>query len=1070
MQRSMGSYEKTNFTNEEVCRLIVENINDYAVILMDSEGCIENWNTGIGSVLNYSEDEFVGQSIALIFTPEDRAAEIHQKELKKAAEQGFSEDKRWHQRKSGTRFWANGKVIALKNADGTLRGFAKIMRDDTAKKLADEYLERVLSGVTDSFFRFDRDFRYVFVNRATTEMFGISEKDFLGKTLWEHFPEVEDNIFHREAQRSLKEQKTVVFENHYKPLNRWFENRIYPSPDGLSVFTTEITERKKVENSLVEAEKRYRALIEATSTTVWHATPGGELTFVGEKWAEISGQTFEEILRWGWLEAIHPDDREHTTEIWRDSLRNKTLYETEFRVLTVSGEYHWFAVSAVPVLDTEGNVQEWIGLNMDINERKKADTLLRESEARFRNMADNAPVMIWVTEADGTCTYLSQSWYDFTGQTPETGLAFGWIDATHPDDKQFAQDTFVTANEKRTTFRVEYRLRRRDGSYAWAIDSAQPRFSESGDFLGYVGSVIDITERKKSEEALLERAKLATLYGDIGNALVQSDSLPNLLNRCTEILVGHLDVAFARIWTLEENEKVLELSASSGMYTHLDGLYSRVPVGELRIGRIAQEGKPHLTNDVIHDPCISDLECAEREGLQAFAGYPLIVEDRLVGVLALFSKHPMSGLTLEAMETVSKGIASGIERKQTEDKRRRLLSSEQEARQTAENANRLKDEFLATLSHELRTPLNAILGWSQILKTRKFDEFESRKAFSTIERSARAQNQLIDDLLDVSRIITGKLRLDVRAVELPDVISAAVDAARPAAEAKNIRLQTLIDPQAGPISGDPDRLQQIVWNLLSNAVKFTPKDGRVQIQLERVNSHVEIVISDTGKGIEPEFLPYVFDRFRQSDGSMTRRHGGLGLGLAIVRQLVELHGGTVTVISAGEGQGATFTVFLPLLPVRTEPVGDEQQIHPSARTETENSPIEFAHELEGVNVLLVEDEADSRDLLKVVLASSGAHVTTANSAGEAFEKIKIEKFDVIVSDIGMPDEDGFSLIGKIRNLPDDQNGTVPAIALTAYARAEDRIRALRSGFQLHIAKPVEPTELVAAVANLAGRI
>jgi CheY-like chemotaxis protein len=296
---------------------------------------------------------------------------------------------------------------------------------------------------------------------------------------------------------------------------------------------------------------------------------------------------------------------------------------------------------------------------------------------------------------------------------------------------------------------------------------------------------------------------------------------------------------------------------------------------------------------------------------------------------------------------------------------------------------------------------------------------------------------------------------------------AAVDAARSAAEAKSIRLQTLLDPQSGPISGDPDRLQQVVWNLLSNAVKFTPKGGRVQVRLERINSHVEIIVSDTGKGIEPEFLPNVFDRFRQSDGSMTRRHGGLGLGLAIVQQLVELHGGTVSVESAGKNQGAVFTVNLPLLPIRTEFKSDVPRVHPAARSSAFD---DCPPELDDLRVLLVEDDTDSRELLNLMLDSCGAKVTSAGSAAEAFEFIQREKFDVILSDIGMPDEDGFSFITKVRNLPAEQGGNTPAIALTAYARAEDRIRALRSGFQIHIAKPVEPPELIVVVANLAGRL
>jgi CheY-like chemotaxis protein len=378
----------------------------------------------------------------------------------------------------------------------------------------------------------------------------------------------------------------------------------------------------------------------------------------------------------------------------------------------------------------------------------------------------------------------------------------------------------------------------------------------------------------------------------------------------------------------------------------------------------------------------------------------------------------------------------------------------------------MKDEFLATVSHELRTPLNAILGWTQMLKTGNLGEVAKESALTTIERNARAQTQLIDDLLDVSRIITGKLRLDIRAVDLISVIMAAVDVVRPAAEAKELRLQTLLDPQAGPISGDSDRLQQIVWNLLSNAVKFTPKGGRVQIRLERINSHVEIVVSDTGIGIDEEFLPHVFDRFRQLDGSRTRRHGGLGLGLAIVRQLVELHGGTVLAENNREGQGSTFTVMLPLFPLRK----DQSSNIPLAHTETKNDDASYSStELAGLHILLVDDEADSRELLSLVLSLCHADITTASSAAEAFELIQQKRFDIVISDIGMPEEDGFALIKKIRGLSVKQGRDILAIALTAYARNEDRIQALISGFQMHMSKPVEPRELILAVANLTGK-
>jgi signal transduction histidine kinase/CheY-like chemotaxis protein len=403
-----------------------------------------------------------------------------------------------------------------------------------------------------------------------------------------------------------------------------------------------------------------------------------------------------------------------------------------------------------------------------------------------------------------------------------------------------------------------------------------------------------------------------------------------------------------------------------------------------------------------------------------------------------------------------------LAQKRTEEERELLLSA-------AEAANRTKDEFLATMSHELRTPMTAILGWAQLLRSHTLSPDDFARALEIVERNAQSQKKLIDDLLDISRIITGKLRLDVQPVDLASVVAAAVDALRPTAEAKAIRLQPLLDPQAGPVSGDTDRLQQVVWNLLSNAIKFTPRGGRVQVRLERINSHVEIVVSDTGRGISADFLPHVFDRFRQADGTTTRRHGGLGLGLSIVRQLVELHGGTVGVESNGEGQGATFIVRLPLMVTRKQ--WDDAAYtgrHPTAGGD--ELSFDCPPSLEGLRVLVVDDEPDTRRLLRTVLERCGSEVTTASSAAEALAAFIESKPDVLISDIGMPEEDGYELIGKLRaSEAVASNGRIPAIALTAYARVEDRVRALNAGFQVHVPKPIEPVELLAVVASLTGR-
>jgi PAS domain S-box-containing protein len=406
--------------------------------------------------------------------------------------------------------------------------------------------------------------------------------------------------------------------------------------------------------------------------------------------------------------------------------------------------------------------------------------------------------------------------------------------------------------------------------------------------------------------------------------------------------------------------------------------------------------------------------------------------------------------------------------RQAAAEREEILASERAARNEAERASRMKDEFLATLSHELRTPLNAILGWSRILASDWRSQDDLAEGLATIERNARAQTQIIEDLLDMSRIISGKVRFDVQRVDLGSVVRAAAEAVKPAADSKGVRLQLVLDPQAGPISGDPNRLQQVFWNLLTNAVKFTPRGGRVQVLLERVNSHLELSVTDTGEGINPEFLPHVFDRFRQSDPSTTRRHGGLGIGLAIVKQLVELHGGSVRATSPGVGHGATFTISLPVSAVRSAPrPSNEDRRHPSAADSA--VAMDRCADLTGVKVLVVDDEPDARALVKRLLEECGAAVILAGSAEEAVQKVRTDRPDVIASDIGMPALDGYSLMSRIRALSPENGGETPALALTAYARAEDRVKAVMAGFQHHVSKPVEPAELIAMVASLAGR-
>lgn len=507
------------------------------------------------------------------------------------------------------------------------------------------------------------------------------------------------------------------------------------------------------------------------------------------------------------------------------------------------------------------------------------------------------------------------------------------------------------------------------------------------------------------------------------------------------------------------------LSADALYILGTDDYFKQVNhVLEKLLGRTAEELLAKPFTEFVHP---DDRSATLNEIKKAKTGTPVkLLENRFA-----CKDGSYRWLDWSIQPVLAEGVLYGVgrditDRKQAEAEREKLLESERAARSEIERTSRLKDEFLLTLSHELRTPLNAILGWSQILREGTIDAAKMAHGLNTIERNVRVQAQLIDDLLDMSLIISAKIRLNVQRIDLGSVVEAAVETVRLSAEAKEIHLELVLDPLAGIVSGDPARLQQIVWNLVANAIKFTSKGGRVQIVLERVDSYLEVSVMDTGQGIKPEFLPYVFDKFRQADASITRSQGGLGLGLSIVQSLTELHGGSVRVKSAGEGKGATFIVSFPLM-VHSESFEPDD----FERDGTMSTSGDYKEPtLNGVKVLVVDDEPDARELIRFVLEGCNAEVATVASAQEALEALSRDMPHVLVSDIGMPQEDGYSLIRKLRALPPEQGGRIPAVALTAYARAEDRKRALLSGYQMHISKPVEPSELIAVVSSLTSLI
>jgi PAS domain S-box-containing protein len=574
---------------------------------------------------------------------------------------------------------------------------------------------------------------------------------------------------------------------------------------------------------------------------------------------------------------------------------------------------------------------------------------------------------------------------------------------------------------------------RKDGELVDISLTVSPIMSAEGRVIGASKIARDVTERRRAQQALQRsttRLNLALAASHLGDW--SWDAKTDLVN---------LSETAARIFDIPLGQP-LTWTQIRGLLHAEDGNTAKVAVEQALENHRDYDIEfrvKHTDNSIV-------WVLAKGRGLYAEDG-------TVVGMLGFVQDVTKQKATEEATQR-SKAEAE-----------RSAAENERLFRQ-AEESSRLKEEFLATVSHELRTPLNAILGWARMLRSGQLTSENATKAIDTIERNARAQAQLIDDLLDVSRIVTGKLRLEVRAADPNSFIDAAIDALRPAAEAKGVRVQKIIDTGTVSVPGDPVRLQQVVWNLLSNAVKFTPPGGRVQVHLERMNSHIEITVSDTGQGIAADFLPHVFDRFRQADQKTSRQHGGMGLGLAIVRHLVELHGGDVQAASEGEGKGSTFTVTLPITPVYQVDEADGG-VHPASRDLL--PPAECIERLDRLKILVVDDESDTLGLLKEGLEHCGADVRLATSAAEAFDSIKKNMPDILISDIGMPGEDGYDLIKRLRTLSAAEGGKIPAIALTAYTRVEDRLQALRAGYQMHVPKPVDLTELVAVTASLVSR-
>jgi PAS domain S-box-containing protein len=820
---------------------------------------------------------------------------------------------------------------------------------------------------------------------------------------------------------------------------------------GVLAVARDMREHRSLINSLVAARTRFQELLEFAPDAVVLANQDGQIVLVNSQTEKLFGYRREELLGQT-VDMLLPEKLRGREEIiFRDDsmldldealLSGKPAgasEQVEFFVVDRNGR-EFLAEITRRQIETEDGVLV-MSLIRDITERKRIAAALSESEERYRNVAETASDVILTVDDDGRIQFVNPAVEAVFGYRPSEVIGQK-LTVLMPDcqrhlSERTVSDDWQIEREQISRSGIELAGMQKDGREI----PVEVSFNEfiKDERRTFTGIVRDITERKKAEAALREATVVQQAILDFaGYAIISTrpDGTIITFNPAAERMLGYR--------ALEVVGKPIPSIIHSS-----DEVVERAQIFSRELGENIQ-------------PEFEVLVAKSRHNLPNEYEWTFIRKDgtHFPAMLSITSLRDPDGEITGFL-----GIASDItERKRIDDNRSELLSREQEARIVAEEANRLKDDFLAMISHELRAPLTAILGWAQMLRSGTLDRASAERALLTIERNAKSQAHLVGDLLDASRIATGKLSLEIRPVELMSIVEAAVDAVRPSVEAKNLRMQIVLEPWVGPFNGDVERLKQIVWNLLSNAIKFTPPGGLIEVRLERLENKALLIVSDTGQGIDPEFLPRIFDRFRQADSSARRQQGGLGLGLAIVKHLVELHSGAIYAYSRGVGQGADFMITLPLAVQNSDTEGGGLwPINPDGQTETRSST------LRGIRVLVVDDDHDTREILSVMLTRYGTEVRAAASAAEAVEIFTQWKPDALVSDIGMPVEDGYVLISKIRAMPPEAGGDVPAIALTAFAGVQDKEHALAAGFQQHLSKPVEPVQLAKVVARILGR-
>ncbi len=820
-------------------------------------------------------------------------------------------------------------------------------------------------------------------------------------------------------------------------------------------------DRKRSDERLRSSEKRLQLALAGANQGIWDWDLKTEVLTWDDRCKEIFGLPPDFPVTYEWhLDALHPDDRERVSEASAIALRDQTDFNEEYRTFHPDGTMRWILAQGRGYYDGLGKPKRMLGTVIDISEqqaalreRKQAEDLLRASEERFRGTFDNAAVGIAHVGLDGSWLRVNEKLCQITNYSRDELMVRTFQDITYADDldADLEQIQRMLANEIET-YSMEKRYIRKDGTIIW-INLTVSLMRKSTGEPNYLISVIeDISDRKRIEADLQERNDHIQLLYEISRDLLSTYQPLTLVDALFAKLkpLIKLDIYFNYI--VDEQQQKLHLMFHGGIADEMAQEIEWLEIGQAICGTVAQQRcqivQPNLQQST--DP---KTELVRPLGLTAYSCQPLVSQGKLFGTLGFGSltRTEFTPAETKLFQAICDRIAIALERSE-------LVSSLQQQTEELTRVNRLKDEFLAALSHELRTPLNPILGWTKLLQAQKLTVAQTKEAFSAIERNVKQQIALVDDLLDISRAVQGQFQLTSQPVNLVTILNAASESVHFAAIAKSLTLEFhYLADSITRVMGDELRLQQVFWNLLSNAIKFTPDGGRIDVWLEKVQNTAQISITDTGIGISPEFLPHVFDRFRQADSSTTRQYGGLGLGLALVKHLVELHGGTVTAESLGQSKGATFKVILPWLPESTS-------FNLPATSDLQTSPIDSSS-LSGIRALVVDDEPDNLDLVDFILTQEGAIVTAVTSATEALAIVSKNPPDILISDIGMSEMDGYELLQQIRALPSQQDKPVKAIALTAFAQSEDREKALKAGFQKYLAKPFNLIELVAAIAQ-----